>query len=316
MADAQDSTGGRRLDPAKETCVKPLPETPLVSVVTPSYNTGAFIEQTLRSVLDQDYPRIEHIVLDSGSTDNTPEVLARFPSLRLIRPAPQGLTEKVNYGFSIVQGDIVGYLCADDYYLPGAIAKAVEALKRNPDVAFVYSNNLCVDVHGVELSRTRGRQTNFQTLLGDLANIPQQTVFIRREALDLVGPIDTRYPLVGDLDLFLRLSKHFPILHADDWWGAFRLHPGQLSSAYRYEWWRQARKMSREHGAPFFSRLFWHFWGGKFARAAGMLLQGRFRVFTSKLRDFVVGHGLGRHRTTLRRRMPSSDPNSVGPRAH
>lgn len=272
----------------------PLPENPLVSIVTPSFNTGRFIEETLRSVRDQDYPLIEHIVLDSGSTDNTPEVLTRFPSVRLIRPAPQGLNEKVNYGFSIVQGDIVGYLCADDYYLPGAIAKAVEALKRNPDVALAYSNNLRVDVHGVELSRTRGRQTNFQTLLEDLDNIPQQTVFIRREALDFVGPIDNRYPLVGDLDLFLRLSKQFPILHVDDWWGAFRIHSGQLSSAYRYEWWRQARKMSREHGARFFSPLLWHFWGGKFSRAASMLLQGQFRVFTSKFRDFVVGYGLRR----------------------
>jgi glycosyltransferase involved in cell wall biosynthesis len=270
--------------------VKPLPETPLVSIVTPSYNTGRFIEETLRSVEDQDYPLVEHIVLDSGSTDETPEILARFPSVRLITPAPGSLTEKMNLAFSIARGDIVGWLCADDYYLPGAIAKAVEALKGNPAAALVYCNNILVDEDSVEIERVRSKQASFRELMDEWDLVPQHTAFVRREALERVGPVvDTRYPLVSDWELWIRISREFPILHVDDWWGAFRIRRGQLSDVHKYAAWRQARKMTREHGARFFSPLFWEYWGGKFSRAGRMLRRGQFRVFHSKLRDFFDG---------------------------
>ncbi len=269
--------------------MKPLPQIPLVSVVTPSYNTGAFIEETLRSVREQDYPRIEHIVLDSGSTDETAEVLARFPSVRLIRPAPEGLTEKLNQGFSIARGDIVALLCADDFYLPGAITKAVEALERNPDAALVYCNFLLVNEHSVELDRPRSKQAGFRDLVEERNWVPSQTAFIRREALERVGPLENRYMHVADWDLFIRISKNFRILYVDDSWGASRVRKGQLSDIHKYRFWRQARRMTRGHGAPFFSPLFRDYWRGKFSRAGLMLLKGHFGVFNSKLRDFVVG---------------------------
>jgi glycosyltransferase involved in cell wall biosynthesis len=271
--------------------VKPLPETPFVSIVTPSYNTGRYIEETLRSVQTQDYPLLEHIVLDSGSTDQTPEILARFPSVRLIRPAPASACEKVNLGFSIAKGDIVGWLCADDYYLPGAVTKAVEALKRNPDAALVYCNDLRVNEHSVEILRTRSRQTNFEELVQEMNYVPHPTAFTRREALERVGPLDTRYRHVDDWDLFIRISREYPILRVDDWWAAFRQHPVQLSAVHKYAVWSEGRKMTREHGGRFFSPLFWNYWRGKFSRAGKMLRSGEFRVFHSKLRDFLGGFG-------------------------
>jgi glycosyltransferase involved in cell wall biosynthesis len=270
--------------------MKPLPKTPLVSIVTPSYNTGRYIEETLRSVQMQDYPFVEHIVLDSCSTDETAEILARFPSVRLIRPAPSGMIEKVNQGFSIAKGEVIGWLCADDCYLPGAIAKAVEALKRNPDAVVVYSNHLIVDEDSVEIRRVRSKQASFRELMDEWNLVPQHGAFMRREALERVGPLDSRYPLVADWDLWIRISKEFPIHYVDDWWGAFRIHRGQLSDVHKYAAWKQARKMTREeHGAPFFSPLFWDYWRAKFSRAGVMVFRGQFAVFSSKLRDFVVG---------------------------
>lgn len=269
--------------------MKPLPETPLVSIVTPSYNTGRFVEETLRSVQQQDYPRIEHIVLDSGSTDETPEILARFPSVRLIRPAPAAMTDKVNYGFSIAHGDIVAWLCADDYFLPGAVAKAVGALQRNPEAALVYCNFLLVDERSFEIDRPRSKQASSLDLVHERNWVPSQTAFMRREALERVGPIEERYMHVSDWDLFIRISRIFRIVYIDDFWGASRVRKGQLSDVYKYRFWKQARKMTREHGAPFFSPLFWDYWRGKFARAGLMILRGQFGVFNSKLRDFLVG---------------------------
>ncbi|GAB2582931.1 hypothetical protein GCM10027034_13730 [Ramlibacter solisilvae] len=270
--------------------MKPLPKTPLVSVVTPSYNTGRFIEETLRSVGDQGYPRIEHIVLDSGSTDQTPEILARFPALRVISPAPAGLTAKMDHGFALAQGDIVGWLCADDCYLPGAIARAVEALKQHPEAGMVYCNFLHVDEDGVEIDRERSRQAGLRELLEERNYVPTQGAFIRREALERAGvSVDGRYPLVCDWELWIRISKLYPILHVDDWWGAFRVRRGQLSDIHKYEYWIQGRRMARGHGASFFSPMFWNYWGGKAWRAGLMLLKGRFRAFNSKLRDLVAG---------------------------
>lgn len=274
--------------------LKPLSPSPLVSVVTPSFNTGRFIEETLRSVAEQDYPHVEHIVLDSGSTDETPSILARFPSVHVISPAPGGVTEKVNHGFSLAKGEILAWINADDYYLPGAITKAVGALAENPEVGLVYCNYLHVDENSVEIERAHSKQAGFTELIEERNFVPHQTAFMRREALEQIGEIDTRYPLVQDWDLWIRISREFPILWVDDWWAAFRVSRGQRSDVHKYAFWTQGRRMTRSHGARFFTPLFWSYWRGKVARASHMVARGDFRTFASKLRDFVKGFGRSR----------------------
>lgn len=275
----------------------PLPDTPLVSVVTPSYNTGRFIEETLLSVAQQDYPRVEHIVLDSGSADETLGILARYPSVRLVSPAPQGVSAKINLGFSVARGDIVVWVNADDFLLPGAIRKAVEALTRNPQAAMAYSNLLEVDEHSAETRRARTKQASWREMLAH-NYVPLESAFMRHEALERIGPIDTRYPLVQDWDMILRIYKQFPVVHVDDWWSAFRIRQAQRSNLYRYQIWVQSREMTREHGGTLMP-LLWSYWGTKLARAGRMLRSGQFGRLKTKLGNHVVsfrGHyGLGRH---------------------
>ena len=266
----------------------PLPETPLVSVVTPSYNTGRYIEETLRSVQAQDYPRLEHLVLDSESSDQTGAVLARFPDVRLIRPGPTGLVQKMNLGFPAARGEIVAWLCADDYYLPGTVRKAVEILKRHPQVAVVYANDLLVDERSVEIQRVRSRQTSHSELVHHRNWLPHPTVFIRREALACVGPLDDRYPLVCDWDLWIRLSQRFPILFVDDWWAAFRVHADQRSNRYKYQAWQEACRMTRGHGASYFSPHTRHYWGRKLAGAGALFCRGELSVLGAKLRELMA----------------------------
>ena len=270
---------------------------PLVSIVTPSLNCGAYIEETLRSVEQQDYQHVEHIVLDSGSTDDTLAILARHPSVRVVTSAPQGLSAKVNYGISIARGQIVGWMNADDFYLPGAISKAVDALTRHPEAALVYCNSLQVDEHGVEIGRQRTRQASWREMLAHIY-VPVESAFMRREALEQVGPLNTRYPLVQDWDLFLRISKQFPILYVDDWWSAFRVREGQRGSLYQYDFWIQARSMTKEHGAEFFP-LFMDYWGTKLGRAGRMIRSGGFRELSAKLGRNILS--LARHQRTRNR---------------
>jgi len=271
--------------------VNPLPDVPLVSIITPSYNTGGFIEETLRSIEQQDYPRVEHIVLDSGSTDGTLEILARHPSVRLVAQAPQGLSAKINQGFSLARGEIIGWMNADDLYLPGGISKAVAALKSNPDAGLVYCNFLWVDEHGTELDRLRTRQASWRGLLSSLY-IPQESTFLRREVLAQVGPVETRYPLVQDWELWLQISKKFPIQYVDDWWSAGRIREGQRSDLYRFDFWLQARKMTKEHGGTL-APLFCDYWGTKLGRAARMLRKGQFSRLGWKLQRHIAS--VGRH---------------------
>jgi glycosyltransferase involved in cell wall biosynthesis len=269
----------------------PLTPEPLVSIVTPSFNTGPFIEETLRSVAEQDYPHIEHIVLDSGSTDETPSILARYPALRLVADPPHGVTAKVNRGFELARGEIVAWINADDFYLPGAVRKAVETFLDAPEVALVYCNYLDVDADSVEIARRKSRQCTAAELVDESNWVPHQTAFFRRDALAAVGFLDPRYELVQDWELWIRLAKQFPIRYVDDCWAAFRLSAGQRSDAKKYTYWREARRMTRSHGGRLWSPLVREHYGGKVRRASRMLTQRQFRTFIAKLRDFVFSKG-------------------------
>jgi len=115
----------------------------LVSIVTPSFNSAQFIERTIQSVLAQDYPRIEYIVMDGGSTDGTVEILERYRArLSFVSARDNGAAEAINRGFARASGSIFAWLNADDTYLPGAVAAAVSALASCPEAAAVYGEGL------------------------------------------------------------------------------------------------------------------------------------------------------------------------------
>src|SRR5438128_8552250 len=122
---------------------------PLVSIVTPSYNQGRFIEDTIRSVLAQDYPNLEYIVVDGGSTDHTLDVLRRYEGrLRWVSEPDRGQSEAINKGFRMARGEIVSWLNSDDTYVPGAIGKAVAHLGARPEVVMVYGEGYLLDEGG------------------------------------------------------------------------------------------------------------------------------------------------------------------------
>jgi Glycosyltransferases involved in cell wall biogenesis len=123
---------------------------PIVSIVTPSLDQGRFIEETIKSVLEQDYPRLEHIVVDGGSTDETLDVLRRYPHLTWISEPDAGQADAVNKGFGMARGDVFGWLNADDLYLPGAVSVAVQAL-RETGAGLVHAGWRQIDEHGATI---------------------------------------------------------------------------------------------------------------------------------------------------------------------
>ena len=129
---------------------------PKVSIITPSYNQGQFIEETILSAKNQDYPNIEHIVIDGNSTDSTLDILHKYDNdIIWISEPDRGQSDALNKGFRIATGEIIGWLNSDDIYLPGAVKKAVDALMNNPKFDIVYGDYLIIDENSKVLLKKR-----------------------------------------------------------------------------------------------------------------------------------------------------------------
>jgi glycosyltransferase involved in cell wall biosynthesis len=264
-----------------------LTDAPLVSVITPSFNSGRFIEETITSVLEQDYPRIEHIVLDSGSTDETADVLAHYPSLRVVRDAPPSHPDKVNEGLRLAPGEIIAWVNADDYLLPGAVTKAVETLNRLPDVGLVYSNYIAYEEETGAFQKHRMKQATVGALVNERNWIPHPTAFFRKDVAAAVGGVDPRWDLALDWDFFIRIAKISKIHWVDDYWAVFRVHQSQRAYAHRFDSWTAERAMCRHHHGRFFSRMLVDYYRGKAARGLRLVASGDFSGFFTKAHENV-----------------------------
>lgn len=185
-------------------------DVPRVSIVTPSYNQAKFLERTLLSVLNQDYPNIEYIVIDGGSADGSIDIIRKYKH-RLaywVSEPDRGQAHAINKGWQRATGDVVAYLNSDDLYMPGAVTRAVQTLMAHVNAAMVYSDALYVDEHGSSLGIRHASPFNLRHVITTEAFMPQPTVFIRRQALDDVGLLDERLHMVMDYDLWLRLGLH------------------------------------------------------------------------------------------------------------
>ena len=202
------------------------PQLPKISVVVPSYNQAAYLQQTLDSILLQGYPELELIVLDGGSTDGSVEILKRYDDrlTRWVSQPDRGQTDAINRGFALCTGEIVAWLNSDDLYFAGSLESAARALLEHTQAGMVYGDGVMVDSRGTVLDPHHYRQLSVLDLLC-FNVILQPTVFMRRQALEAVGPLDEVYNLIMDHDLWVRLAARFPIVHVPENWAIERTHP-------------------------------------------------------------------------------------------
>lgn len=201
---------------------------PTVTVVTPAYNQADFLRDTIESVLSQDYPNIEHIVLDDGSTDDTPKILAEYGDrVRWESQTNMGQTATINKGWSMTDGEIITWLNSDDtFYDATSVRTGVEYLLANPDVGIVFGDSMFTAADGTELEPTRPIvDYTYQKMVLNCENsISQPSAFIRREIVKKVGDLDTKFYYFMDWDFWLRAGIYYRIEHIDAILSTYRLH--------------------------------------------------------------------------------------------
>lgn len=237
-----------RLAPAAVSSAAPASKTaPLVTVVTPSYQQGRFIGETLRSVAEQDYPHIEHLVLDAGSRDETHDVLRahaeRHPRMSWVAEPDRGQSDAINKGFHRARGSIVAWLNADDVYTPGAVRAAVEALNARPDAGLVYGHGDIID----ETGRRTGPYVGWEPfhlwrLIHGLDFVLQPATFFRRQLVLELGGLDEGLNWSMDWDLWIRLASVSEVIELDRVLAQAREH-GEAKTATGG--WRRIRELSR-----------------------------------------------------------------------
>lgn len=208
---------------------------PKITVVTPSYNQARFLEATLRSVHDQGYPNLEHIVIDGGSTDGSVEIIRKFED-RLaywVSEPDKGQTDALIKGFSRASGEILAWLNSDDLYEPRTLWEVAEFFTRHPDVQFVYGDALWIDTEGRILKPKKEIPFNRFIWLYDYNYIPQPSAFWRRELYEAVGGLDPRFDLAMDADLWIRFAERTRPAHVRRIWSRMRLYPEQKNQRLR-----------------------------------------------------------------------------------
>jgi glycosyltransferase involved in cell wall biosynthesis len=223
--------------------------------VTPSYNQGKYLEHTIQSVLRQDYVRIEYLVVDGASTDNSVEIIKRYflesgsllPNTQLqnhhinwwVSEQDSGQAEAINKGLARVKGDIVAWLNSDDYYLPDTISAVVKVFEENPDVVMVYGDMLAVNEHGQTINVLKYKQVSLQDLLC-FQIIGQPSVFFRRSVLEKTGGLDITFHFLLDHHLWIRIAQQGEILHVPQTWSVARYHATAKNRAKAAEFGREA----------------------------------------------------------------------------
>lgn len=211
---------------------------PKISIITPSLNQGEFIEETILSVLSQDYPCLEYLVMDGGSSDNTLKVLEKFSDrIKWVSEADKGQTNAINKGLRLTDGSIIGYLNADDLLLPGSLLKVAGTFTQHPGAMWAIGKCRIVDGKNNEIRKVITKYKNLLLELGGFSllvmtnYISQPSTFWRRDVLEIVGFLDENLHYVMDYDYWLRLYSRYSPVFIPEYLASFKIHPSSKTTS-------------------------------------------------------------------------------------
>jgi glycosyltransferase involved in cell wall biosynthesis len=269
---------------------------PKISIVTPSYNQGCFIEDAVLSVFNQNYPNFEHIIIDNCSTDGTIEILRKYHHLKWFSEKDYGQSDAINKGFKLATGEIIAWLNADDYYLSGAFDKIVRYWEIHPYTDIIYGDCCFVNAEGKFLRGKFEIAFDLGMLIYYGCYIPSTATFFRRSIIDEEIFLNTEYHICMDMEYFVRMgSQGKRFSHIPEYLACFRRHESNISNLHSERLRIERRQIQKKYG-----------FYGRFGRSE------RFLVCMEKL--YKVKHiackFLNNHYIRERNPVPSETPTS------
>lgn len=230
---------------------------PLVTIVTPSFNQAQFLERTIQSVIEQDYPNLEYIIMDGGSQDGSFDIIKKYASKLTYWESQKdkGQTDAINKGFSHASGEILAWINSDDTFEQGAVKRAVNYLVSHPEIGLVYGDCNFINAKDHVIGRFNARQTDYQRLKRGYVHIPQQSSFWRAQLWHQVKPLDDSIYFAMDYDLWLRLAKISKIKYHPELWANFRLHGDAKTISEDDRGWKDMVKIHYRDGGTIFSQI-------------------------------------------------------------
>jgi len=175
---------------------------PKISIITPSFNSAKFIDDCIQSVVNQRYPSYEHVIVDGGSTDNTLEILKKYPHLKWMSEKDEGVYDAMNKGIKLSTGQIIGILNSDDYYESNIFETVANVFEEHRDVGVLHGNmKVLYNNNQFVVSRSKEYQKYYCMW------VKHATCFIRKDVYDTFGMYDIRFKIQADFDLMLRYRK-------------------------------------------------------------------------------------------------------------
>ena len=212
-----------------------------ISIITPSFNQADFLDETLRSVLDQNYPELEYVVVDGASTDGSVGIIQEH-SERLtwwVSELDAGQANAINKGFARATGEIIAWLNSDDVYLPETLMKVAELFAQNPEAGIIYGDVLSIDATGNPINVQRFAQYSLEDLMA-FKIISQPGVFMRRSVLEQAGYLDPNYHFLLDHHLWLRVAQLAPVFYTPQVLAKARYHAAAKNIAHAERFGREA----------------------------------------------------------------------------
>lgn len=208
------------------------PNYPKISIVTPSYNQAQFLERTILSVLNQNYPNLEYIIIDGGSTDGSVEIIKKYKKYLAywVSEKDRGQSHALNKGFEKSSGDILAWINSDDLYLPLTFFTINKTFCSNPEMDIIFGNSYFIDVQDKIISELRFTKLNLSNLLFEGICFAQETTFWTKDIYNKVGGISSHYQFCMDFDLFTRIVNEGNLIFVRKYIAATRIHKDSKTS--------------------------------------------------------------------------------------